>query len=133
MSSKSSPKLYDRLSEFLTQYGLTPPFSERFSYFLCNVLRRDYGYVAMSPEELLLRGHLEPYSGFIVRSIDQSQHRMMFEKMGLTSEQFEDALNNCIMAGVLIKGSESDGQADFRTTIWIDSKVSFERALILVG
>ena len=134
MPSTSSPKLYDHLSDFLKRYGFTFPFPERFSYFLCSVLRQDYGYVAMSPEELLLRGHLQTHGDLAIsKSVNVFKHKDLFNKMGLTDKQFEVALNNCIMAGVLKKDSESDGQAEFRTTVWVDLSISLEHALFLLN
>lgn len=99
---------------------------------------RSAGWMAMSPEELILRSHYDflGYSnGPKPKSVDTFHHVNLFMQLGICNDERTAkravlaAVKNLVDAGFLGKGMGSDGQMSFPHTCLSQPKRSLQDAV----
>lgn len=134
MFGPTSKHLHEALTRLLAQPDFFTIPTRRILQFLCDVLRNNHRYVAMSPEELILRGHVSDFHQSKIRKkVDFFKHREIFTTMGLSSKDFDRAFATCVELGILEKTVDrTDPQADFFETCWKHEQMSLQEAISLL-
>ena len=91
----------------------------------------NHSYRGMSHEELVIRFHFNfpRYSDLPVLKcygVDTFLLENYFLRLGISSCSLILAIKKCVEISLLTSGTVTDGQADFRTTIWRDATVSLK-------
>lgn len=133
MFGTSIQSLAEALQKLLVQPDFFTVPKRTILRFLCDQLRL-HGYVAMSPEELLIRNHLmdgEKEFRLLVR-VDCFKHQWLFERLGFSSKDLVDAITICVDLDILEQDTTSDGQVSFTVTCWKNKNMSLHEALFLL-
>lgn len=106
--------------------------------WLADILHYNMKWVAMSPEELILRRHYD-FSGYEVpdarRPVDTFHHVHLFRQLGICNDEKEGyrvvnaAIGKLISIGMLKKGSSSDVQAEYPNTRLAEPERAIEETM----